>query len=104
MNKLSVIVLACIVLVTQFTSCKRPPVAVIVLSEATIKVGKPFTLTSDSEFADRIEWDLGDGNKSTQRVFQYTYPTTGNFTIKLKAFNNNNKNEDEASRQVIVIP
>lgn len=44
--------------------------------------------TDESELADEILWDLGDGTITASRNFSHQYATTGSFNVKLTGKNN----------------
>jgi gliding motility-associated-like protein len=72
-------------------------------------VGNLFTFTSTSTnlVNPGYTWDFGDGNKesTTNKTISYTFPSSGNFMVKLIATNHNySACSKEVSQQVVVIP
>ena len=56
-------------------------------ASAQCKNGNYFSLTNSTQNAAFYKWLLGDGNSSTNASLNYTYASTGTFTIKLYASN-----------------
>jgi hypothetical protein len=52
--------------------------------------GNSITLTNKSEGADSFEWDLGDGNASSEESPKHVFASGGTYSITLTAYRNGN--------------
>lgn len=94
-NPLFLLLLCCTIF-----SCKEDesilapsPAFDISKSEGNIYAGMAFAVSDQSENADEITWDFGDGTVSTDSVVLHTYTAKGNYTITLTACNSGKCNE-----------
>ena len=62
-----------------------------------------FTNLSSSEMPVIYEWLLGNGDKSADKDPVYTYKNAGTFTVRLKAFNNNNCSATKVMNSYITV-
>lgn len=70
-------------------SCSRP-VAKFTLDNE-VKAAKDIQFQNESENADRYEWDFGDGKTSNEANPKHRYSASGNYEVKLKAYQKEKK-------------
>lgn len=59
------------------------------------------TFTSQSENADSLAWDFGDGNYATGKTAGHTFPLPGNFVVSLTA---SNSSGTDIYKKAVVVP
>jgi len=65
-------------------------------------IGDSLALTNGSSNYESLMWDFGDGNQSTDINPTHTYSASGNYTVTLTAYNNDNCFTDTASASIQV--
>ena len=71
--------------------CQREPTADFILSKTTASVGESITFTNNSSNSDHYIWEFGDGESSTSKNATHSYSDTGEYSVKLVAYNKNGK-------------
>ncbi|MEM8584576.1 MAG: PKD domain-containing protein, partial [Bacteroidota bacterium] len=89
---------------SQSFSILPSPMAEIALDTNAICLDEALQLSSLSQFADGLQWTLGDGSGSTQTQFAYTYAEAGTYSITLVATNENDCPADTATIEVEINP
>lgn len=83
-------------------SCSRP-IAKFSHSESP-KAAKAVTFENQSEKAEHYEWDFGDGNTSKEESPKHRYMSSGNYLVKMKAIDKDDKIEELKMRIVVEAP
>ncbi|UPT66106.1 MAG: PKD domain-containing protein [Sphingobacteriales bacterium JAD_PAG50586_3] len=86
------------------SACKKKPAACISTDTIQASVNEPITFSSCSDNADRLEWNMGDGNTFTYYTVAYAYTTPGTYIVTLTVFNDNDENSDEVTKEIIIVP
>ena len=82
-------------------SCMKKPMACID-APTTGTVNQPIKFTSCSMDTDNVEWNFGDGSKSTETSPTHTYTSVGTYTVKCMAMSKNKKKMDEKSTTITI--
>ncbi|MEM6398470.1 MAG: PKD domain-containing protein, partial [Bacteroidota bacterium] len=88
----------------QTFSVRNSPRAEIDLDTNAVCLNEPIGFSSLSQFADILQWTLGDGSGSAQQQFDYTYAEAGTYTITLIAETQNGCPSDTTTTEVEVNP
>lgn len=93
MKNINLFVLGVAVLALFLTSCSKQPEACFNIPNGTHYVGDPISITNCSVNADNYEWEDHNGMKTYTEDISYTPSTEGNYTINLKASNDNGSSD-----------
>lgn len=91
--------------------CTKEPKACMEISPGkTVEVFQDITLTSCSENAEFIEWDVEEraflfniNNSYNGEVATHRWDASGTFTVQIKAISKNEKKQDELTETVEVV-
>lgn len=83
-------------------SCGRP-VAKFSYDGKT-KAATPIQFNNESEKAERYEWDFGDGNTSEEASPAHRYMSSGNYLVRMRAFDNKDKVQEKKMRIIVDAP
>jgi PKD repeat protein len=87
----------------QSMSCKKDKVPEVIASFTYAVDADNYllvTFTNQSQNFSALSWDFGDGNTSTEASPSHTYATTGSYTVKLTATNNDGSATDMYSEVI----
>jgi PKD repeat protein len=80
-------------LIVLTSSCVREPEACFDLDKQTYSINEDVNFKDCSDYADRYEWDFGDGNRSDEMSPTHRYTESGHYTAVLRTYNK--KGEDD---------
>ena len=90
--------LTVILIAVLLAGCKEePPTASFTFSPADPEVGETVTFTNSSTKASSYEWNFGDGATSSSDNPTHAYSADGNYTVELKAINEDGSDTYSAS-------
>ncbi len=89
--------------VIALSACQKKPTACFNCEEIgqACPLGHKYEFTNCSTEATTYEWDFGDGGTSTLAAPDHCY-ASGTYTVRLSAFSENGRKEDETSQTITV--